>query len=629
MHRVRARSLALALFLAAVLPPRGLGQDGAPRGGSFEIEGRVVTVAPETIAGHLAVIRRIAPEAKAPRQLELAWERAFRVESARALGLGDDEEGFRAWMRRAHRDLWDSVIVDDAIDRGRLEAYARERGFGGLRPYEAYCRDEYRGSAFLDRMSPPAEITEEAIHARFLALGTSFLVEAIAIAPETLPDELTPRREVPADRAAYEQWYALVPDALKVTFDDAEHPALGAEALHVRYGDFSMETFRHWFEKARPGLEGRSLAELTADLEPGPVDVARMQRAWAEGRRSSFAKLNAELPNGLDDQNSFLLVDAHLERIWRTTKYLERLWRAYRASETPIDLEAEAARHGFSYRRVPFAVRRDFDNDPVLPGDHSKPLLDATAPGEFLDYNTGASTKETSIYFADGVVQQPGLYSAIFRLLEKESMRVRAADEVIDRAWPEFVRFGRWNAAQQAARAFAGTWRARLGEELAKTRDASGAIDEAAARRAAFAALEIPAYAQRISRLFVRPFDSRHPRARSSDRLGRRVQSFLEWRWAETARRGPEGPYAVGDVLDLAIGLDYRVAVLARIDRISPTPEARWGRDPALRERAIRSLENDRDEARVELTRSRFDLERLRSRHALRCPDLDATPSDK
>jgi hypothetical protein len=602
------------------------------RGGSWKFRDKTIEIGPEIIGRHVETLRRLSPRQPREERLRAAWQRAFRVESARSLGLGEDEEAFLAWMTEAHRSLQSAMTNKGELTRASLEEFARERGFSSLAAYEDFCRDEYRSRCLIDMLEPPRPITEEMLRQRFDAMGTEMLVDALAIGPETLDDTLIPDPSDEKAREAYRNWFARLPESYKLTFDDRDHPALEAEAIYVNFRNRSPEEFHAWFTKANPELEGRSLDEVTAELgiEPTEDDEGRIYRRWVEHRRANLSFVNAGLPSGLSDRESYPLVRPYLIEVWKTIRYLEVIWNDLRTRPNRVSFADEARRRGLSFRHIPMQVRWSFDNDPVLPGDHSQPLLKKTEVGDILDYNTGARSRKDSAYFAEGVVDQPGLHASIFRLIRREPMRVRQAEEVLERAWPAFVAYGRWQAAQQVARVTARNWKNLLVDEAKKMQAAGEAEDEVALRKRAFARLSRNApQCELVERIHVKPFGDRRPRAKREASLGRRLQSFIEWRWQELAKAGPEGAYHPGLVLDFVIDLDYRVAALVRIRAIRrPRPE-QWERDRGLRQRALESLREDADKRRLEIAQERLSVDKLREEFSLRAPDLDAKPEGK
>lgn len=620
-------------FLAALLLTGALAAQQASRrveGGSWTWGDKKIEVSGATLSGHIETLRRLAPLQSKDDRLRAAWQRAVRIETARALGLGEDQAGFLRWMSEAHAGDQARLLQNGKPNRKILEAFARDRGFSSLAAYETFCRDEYRGRCLLDQLSPPRPIREAEVRERFDAMATEMLVDVIAVAPETLDEQLVPRPEDPKAREAYRNWYRLLPNRLKITFDDREHPALEAEAMYVNFRRRDPAELKTWFETKRPELKGASLADRTQHLVPTEKDETRLYRRWVEHRRRNYAYLNATLPSGLSDRESFERVREPLTITWKLVKYLEEAWQALAPRGPEVSLADEARRRGLAFRHLPMQVRAAIDNDAVLPGDHSQPLLKSTEPGAILDYNTGFDPEKIGPYLAQGVVDQPGLQASVFRLLRKEPMRVRSAEEVRERAWPEFVRYGRWQAAQQTARRLAQAWKRILAEEAKSTDEANRSRDARAVRSRAFTRFAKGAQQARIvRRLHVKPFGDRRPRARRDDALERRLQSFIEWRWSELAKAGPERDWAAGDVLDFVLGIDYQAAALVRIRVVRRPDERRWTLDRGLKERARRSLREDRDRDRITAADTLFSLEKLRREHDLKAPDLDALDEGK
>lgn len=612
MHLV-LRPLAL-VFVGAALLASASAQDPAaePRGGSFVIDGERFEVERAEIARRRELAARLDPALPPSRLRALAWARAIAARGAESRGLEVDPEAFERWMIDQHAHAADAWTTDGALDRAKLQRFVEAIGFASVADYEAFQRERYLAQLFVESEIPRPEPDEAAIRERFTANASVYRITALVFAPETVGPDDEVDRENPVAVDEYRRWYARLDEQQRRLFDDRDHPALAADVLYVRFDDKSPDELQAWLESRRRA-DGRTIAEVVADWEPEPLDRAKIFSRWVNERRRVLARLNALVPLGADDQASFEAVEDAMLREWRVIRYVAEVWKELDERTEPIDMEAESVRTGLPLRRIPLTPFHQLVNDVELRGDAVYPMR-RLEPGEILDY-TANTQVPASIYYFGGPVEQPGFHVSIWQLRRFEDMRARPAEEVIDRAWPVFLRSRAWTIAQRSLAAFGDAWRKAMTAEIGELEKPTPE-DLARIRRELFPTMaEEAENAEILTPIFVRP--ERASDAAGGDAiLGLRVQRFLESQWRRLRALSDTGLVA-GEVIALMTDRDRYVGVLPRIDEVIPPRPGRFEADVVARRAAEAELRAEMEELWAQQVEEAWAWERMSERYAL------------
>lgn len=593
--------------------------------GTFEYAGETVTVTSEELAQHARWLRGLRPDAGRADELSAVWARAVRTRSAQIAGIEVDEKDFARWMEDQHAPLREEWMVDGRVDAIRFNQFLKRRGYArDIETYEAQCRLEYLGEKFVAREFPEEEPTDDDLRAHYRRLQTTYVLSALTIAPETLSERyvVVPDRESEKFKELFRKWYESLPDRRKIIYDDVERPAVSCEAVFVLFGYHTIDSFKKWFETPLP--TGRSMQELTADIEPKPFDRAKIFQRWVAFRRVHYPKIAEAAPDGADDRASFEVVEDHLIREWKTIRYLGRVYRELAEREKNgevLDLKKVAEDIGLPYRHYPLSPMRvlvnDIDNNFELRGDHPYSMR-RTAPGKLYSYTTLADNPSND-YYANGVVDQPGYHASIWRVLASEEMRVQPADVVMERAWPDFERALEWKNAEVLFGYFAKRYLEML---KAWVEEADGQLEKPAskaeaqersrrlsreARKATFdeAVKSAGAIGRVLGPFYLRPGRKRGRNAIQDGPIGQRVHNFLEFEW-DRISGGESTDLEKGDVLPDATSESRRLHVVLRVDDVIRPTSSRYESDPTGRERARAALEAERRNARLRAIRTAY-----------------------
>ena len=640
----RVRTLPRIPWLVLVLVAAIRGQETPLpdlEGGHFTVDGREFDLSREEMVRHFRFIRGRNPGISDDRAYELAWSRAIRTAAAAAAAPTIDEARFEAWMTRQHAE-WRLQWLDESgeVDPRRVAAFVAGFGCKDLAEYEAACLEEYRAELWIGLLDT-ASFTEEAVRARAESLQQTLEIRALVFAEENFSKPATLDRDRPEHMKVFESWWRSRSDDQKKTYDDQDRPALEAEVIYVRFDDPAAPGFSTRFETPIPGL-GRSLAELTSGQSVTEEDRARLFRRWSEKRNNAHAWLDRTVPAGTNDVDSFRLVEGELLKELRVIKYLGEVWQKLQRGDEPMDFPEVARRYGLSYQHVPLTPTRLLIGDEVtgLAGDQALSLR-KIAPGSLYHYITRPE-KPGSIYFVDGVVDQPGRHASIWKLVAAEELRVRPAEEIAERAWPDFQQDFAWKVAEKSARDFAdqldrqaeafnanrSAEERRLPEEEPARSATTKRLRDEAVRATFNSVLDRAVDGRLMGPFFLQPYRPDPVTPRRDGPLGARVANLLRTRWAEIG--GPPGSrFSPGQVLDLVFDPARRLAIVTRVDRvILPTPE-RLERDREVLAEARRSLEDEVQRARGDAIRSRWSWPNIVIEFKMKAPHFERVMAEK
>ncbi|MEE9394178.1 MAG: hypothetical protein V3W41_16895 [Planctomycetota bacterium] len=599
---------------------------GTLRGGSFRVDDHEIGVSAAQMTRHYRLIEGLNPKSSPKRRLELAWARAIRVEAARALGLGKSAAEFSTWMAETHAAQRDTWAPNGIVDHKLLEAWVKARGFVSLKAYEAYLYEEFLGEQFADREFGSSPLTEEDVRQRFSELTTSYRVSVYAMGPDTHLAKKAHQPDNPEALAAYLKWFTALTPQRQRSFDDLDRPAVACEALYCDFSSFYPASFKTFFEAPR-AEPGGSFAKRCASFEPSAVDISKIHGRWDQFRFSHLSRLNADLPAKLDGAESFAILKDHLIREWKMTRYLGAVRSEIDAGPRPIDLEAWAAKTGLSHVRLGLRAIAQHVNHPTFRGTHYYGLRRVKA-GEL--YRGGKHTANPgSLYYVDGIVEQPGYHASIWKLDEFQDMRLRSAEEVRARAWPVFEEELRWFDTQNEYRNWDAKFEAEVKAKIKGAKENGQKIERDEARTMAFAALsEGQMNLKLVAPVFIRPAAGLTPPVNPKSILGQRVQNALNRDGIELypPQRRLLRP---GDVLGPALSPGYRLGFVALIDEVIAPSASRFQIDHQTRRKAKESLRLGRLRQKLARARTASRWGVLKHRYELKSADLSAVMGGK
>ncbi len=599
------------------------------KGGSIVWKGKKIQIPASEIMRHLSLVAILNPKANAADKLLLAWSRAIRLSCGQAENIEIVPAKFEKWMRDRHLQL----RAELASAPNPAEAYAswvQKRGFQDRVAYENACREEYLGELFVALEFPEIDTDLGMLRKHFDLMFTAYDVSVVAFAPETVDsyEPLDPKNE--ANKTLFKSWWNSLPDAAKRALDDHDRPAIEAEVLYFLFGDKSVAQMKEFFERDRPEIGG-SFQSLTAKYKLTDQVIYKMAMRWQQNRRSTMSRWNGEVPTGASEQDAFNSIQPHLERVWRLIKYLGDIWQEASAAGPDVDFKALAAKKGVRYRHVPMTPTRKLTGDKTLFGDH--PLyMRQLKPGALYSY-TSFGNEDGSIYYTNGVVDQPGAHAGVWRLIRSQEMRVRPADEMMAAAWDRFEEANKWRIAFERATLF----RDELDRQVAahiKQRKAKGPLDAQgqAAAEAEYASESFSGFfdpklspvknAAVVPNLFIRPEDRRIVSPNYRGRLGVRVANYLTMGWQKIIG-APSTSLSPGQIIPMAFSHERRLGVLTRINNIHRPSEKRWKIDVAGKAAARRDLELGAQRNRTQRIRRAYAFPNIFQKFSIKAPHFE------
>ena len=608
---------------SAQTPPTPTTSPDIPAG-SFTVGDRRVDVTADDIARHHRIVVRRAQDEAPHRQWISAWVRRIHLAEAAAHDIVVSSQEFRDEMRRRHDAERGQWIVDGRLDPKRFLAFIRKSGATDVADYERTIREDMHIARVLDRLYPIAEPNEAALLFRREARTTRYLVSMLTFAPETLAAKATTSDDdsPPKDFAA---WWQRVPVSRKKPLD-RERPAVEAEGLYFRFADLSPKEFRERFEQRRPVIDA-SFADLTHDLEPTPQELYRMLERWKMWRQSLMAYLNDGIPANLTDEESFNRLRPHFIRTWKLLRYFGRAWKEMAALPAPVDMKAMANKYQLDYIRLPFAPVWKHVNHPLVPGLYPHALR-KLEPGTIFEYPARPESP-SSLFFAHGVAEQPGLHASIWKLVRAEEQRVLDAKAAwkLEPVREEFNRSRHWNDAREAMERFVQrldrTMKEFAANDTAATAANSSTRDTTERRRArALERLqgeEIPD-ARLIGPFVLTPYRSPHGNDRFHGRLDKRVKNFLEREWVHVF--GTPRTFQAGTVLAPTGDPRRKLGGLVRIDEAHPMMVHSPADDAMLLAETRRELQAEKRRERDRNLRLEYGWPRVAKRFKIESPKL-------
>ncbi|MFT7620435.1 MAG: hypothetical protein ACI97A_004092 [Planctomycetota bacterium] len=596
----RCTSLLVPVLFLLVFSTSILGQEPQEiEGGHFEWKGKKYELSAAEVQRHFEIVKSLNPSLSFARQLHLAFSRALRLTCANSESIEIDAGAFEEWMRNRHRSLR-TALANQSDQGGALNAWITGKGFSDIAAYEAACREEYLGELFELKQFPEINSDESLVRKKFDEMFSSYEVSVLAFAPESLTNYSLLDLEDEGHRKLFISWWNNLDDKAKIILDDRDHPAFEAEVLYFRFADQSIDELKEFFERDRPEIGG-SFEELTKSYKFGTDQLFKMAARWQQQRQGTMAHLNAELPKDLTNEKSFSLIQPHMERVWRLIKYLGVIWQDLRNSKSPVDMKAVARAKGVTYRHVPMTPTRLLFSDTVLPGDHPLYIRKIT-PGSIYRY-TSNSASAGSIYYTDGVVDQPGIHASIWRLLEAEEMQVRKPEDVLENAWATFELSNQWRIAIDRAKHIANELDRLVAQHL-KELEKDSTLDDTAKAKAEvlFVKKHFATFfdstkknkldhSEILPSLFVRPENGETLRPVIHGRLGVRVANYLNMGWNQVIGAAASS-LTEGQIIPMAISNERRLGILTKILKIHPPSEHRWKIDVGGRKTARDRLEN-------------------------------------
>lgn len=635
--RLAAAVTILRVALGAVLCLSGLplarAQDVASlvklTGGTCVIDGKKTTVTADDLRKHIDILSRLNPGARPGQLIEMAWAREIRLRGAAARGLTIDDDAFRKIIESRYEELAKKIEASGTFDAknfaSEFEKYAKALGFKSNEECFATWRAEALCEKYVDAVFPPFVVADDDVKKRFLDAAATIVVKAFVFAPETQPDSLAPSRSDPETFERYRKWYASVPEVRRRTYDDDKRPAVETEALTVRFNSMTPDEFKVWFETPR-GESKKSIAEQTADIVPTPAQLELAYFRWSKFRRQQMLYISKTLPPGLSDEESWPFAKDHLIRQMKTILWLETIWKDLRSRTTPVDMTAEAKKWGLEYIHMPFMVLSsltgpDHVNDPRIPGDHPFSMRNLP-PGTIYDYRTTKSD-----FFAEGVVDQPGLHATIFKIVRTEDMRLLSAEEAADRAWADFTldwrhQMGRNEGVELEKRA------RKAAVELAQKSGKKPDEEFGRALETTIAEAEkAGAHAKWFGPFYLRPFRDEPPRPKLEGSVGQKVANFLALEWDRWGK--PESVFEAGQHLPPFQSVDRRIIVFPMVVEVRRPEAELFERDSRGREAARRQLWAERNSERLLKIQQYFSWPTMAKEYSIEAKDLtDAIRSE-
>ncbi len=629
-HIRRSTWLTVFVFLLVSASNSLFAQENEPiEGGSITWKGKQYEIPAGEIERHLEIIRGLNPKLDSASQLHEAWCRAIRLTCARAEGIKLDNEKFVTWMSKRHRALRAQLARDPNPQEG-LQRWFMGLGFKNLAAYEAACSEEYLGELFVSQEFPEIDTDASLLRARYDDMFTAYEVAAVAFAPETLNgyQPLDPKDE--KSKELFRSWWKSLPDAKKKIMDDQDRPAIEAETLYFRFNDKSIDELKELFEKERPEIGG-SLKTLTAKYELTNDDLYKIATRWQQKRRGSMSQWNGEVPANSTEEEAFVFIRPHLERIWRLIRYLGDVWQEINNAEGTVDFKELAKKRGLNYRYIPLTPTRLLTGDPELPGDH--PLyMRRTKPGHLYSY-TSSGDKPGSLYYTNGVVDQPGLHAGVWRLIQAQEMRVRDADEMMATVWDRFELANRWRVTFEQANLLRNELDRQVSSyiaEISKTKKLTPAerqVAEASFAKKNFARffdprLSLLKNAKVIPDLFIRPYEGKKISPNYKGPVGVRASNYLKMGWNQIV--GEIGTkLEEGQIIPLAFSHERRIGILTQVKKIHRPSDRRWKIDVAGRQAAKLSLEQNARKERIAHIRQTYGFPNIVHKFAMTCKQYD------
>ena len=309
------------------------------------------------------------------------------------------------------------------------------------------------------------------------------------------------------------------------------------------------------------------------------------------------------------------------------TRYLADIRTQIHDGPRPIQLKDWAKKTGLPYARLDLLPITQHVNHPTFRGTHYYGLRRVQAGELYLGGNHAENPN--SLYYANGIVEQPGYHASVWKLIEFQDMRERSSSEVIDRAWPAFEQELRWLDTQTGYQALDRAFEAAIAAKIAEADKAGRKLSRNAARSLAYADLsEGPLNLKLIEPLFIKPGSGLSPAVNPKSVLGLRVQDALNRDGTELY---PSNRTLLreGDILGPALSPGYRAGFIARVEKVIAPAPTRFKIDHAARRQAVESLRLERIRQKLARARTASRWGVLKHRYKLDAPDLAAAMGDK